>query len=84
MMQVYWHNLKGEQVREHKLRLNKAASVNELLIKIAEAEPEAKDKHLRLLETSDTKIFKVTTHKYTHLRNLCMSWWGVLQTIKSC
>ena len=59
--QVNWHNYKGEQVAEHKVRVKTAACVSEVLEKLREIEPEAKRaKALRLMEVLHSKVYKVS------------------------
>lgn len=59
-MQVNWHNYKGEQVAEHKVRVGTSASVREVLGRLRDIEPEAKKaKALRLMEVLHSKVYKV-------------------------
>ena len=55
-----WHNQRGEQVHEHKLRVPKDAAVSDLIAALQNVEPEAaKAKGIRLMETLNSKIYKV-------------------------
>ena len=59
-MQVSWHNAKGEQVTEHRVRVSKDAKVADLLDALREKEAEAAGaKELRLMDILHSKIYKV-------------------------
>lgn len=59
-VKVSWHNQRGEQIREHKLRVPKDAAVSDLIAALQNAEPDAaKAKGIRLMETLNSKIYKV-------------------------
>lgn len=60
LVQVNWHNYKGEQVAEHKVRVKTSACVRDVLQRLQDIEPEAKKaKALRLMEVLHSKIYKV-------------------------
>ena len=60
MLQVGWHNAKGELVSEHAIRLTHDSTVQQVLDKVrqvANADPQTE---LRMLEVFQSKIFKVS------------------------
>lgn len=64
MLQVGWHNAKGELVSEHTVRLPRDSTVQQVLDEVkrlANADPQAE---LRMLEICHNKIFKVSVHSH--------------------
>ena len=58
-VQVSWHNAKGEQVTEHRVRVSKDAKVADLLEALREKEAEAAGaQELRLMDILHSKIYK--------------------------
>ena len=84
VLQVGWHNAKGELVSEHTVRLPRDSTVQQVLDEVkrlANADPEAE---LRMLEICHNKIFKVSARSRRVLgaqsqlencaRRKCVSW----------
>lgn len=61
-MQLSWHSERGEQVREHRVRVPRDSTVGDLLEALRSIDEDAaKAKQLRLLETLNSKIYRVST-----------------------
>ena len=64
VLQVGWHNAKGELVSEHTVRLPRDSTVQQVLDEVkrlANADPQAE---LRMLEICHNKIFKVSLRSH--------------------
>ena len=64
VLQVGWHNAKGELVSEHTVRLPRDSTVQQVLDEVkrlANADPQAE---LRMLEICHNKIFKVSVRSH--------------------